>query len=167
MTHDEYKHLVDKLNELSAKYHLENVSVIPDTEYDKLYKQLVDYEQKNPSVISEDSPTQRVGEVSKDNQIRHVYRMYSLENAFDSSDLMRFMKRFDDMDDASSFYVDCKMDGLSVELIYNNGSLIRGTTRGDGKYGEDVTANLLTVGNIPKYITVILCVLMSAFLLME
>ena len=154
MTHDEYKHLVDKLNELSAKYHLENVSDIPDTEYDKLYKQLVDYEQKNPSVISEDSPTQRVGEVSKDNQIRHVYRMYSLENAFDSSDLMRFMKRFDDMDDASSFYVDCKMDGLSVELIYNNGSLIRGTTRGDGKYGEDVTANLLTVGNIPKYITV-------------
>lgn len=154
MTHDEYKQLVDKLNELSAAYHIEDKSIVSDTEYDKLYRQLKDYEEKNPAVISEDSPTQRVGELSTDNKVRHVYHMYSLDNAFNNSDMERFMKRFDHIDNSSSFYVDCKMDGLSVELVYNYGSLVRGTTRGDGSYGEDVTANVAVINNIPKYIPV-------------
>lgn len=149
MDQNEYEKNVIYLNRLSYEYHVNNKSLIPDTEYDQLYKAIKDYEDANPDKILEDSPTQRIGETTADNKIKHVYHMYSLENAFDTNDLMRYLKRFDNIDDTNEFYVDCKMDGLSVELVYNKGALIRCTTRGDGTYGEDVTKNAYRISNIP------------------
>ena len=152
MTKDEYLKNVEYLNKLSYEYHVNNNSLISDTEYDQLYKDVKVYEDENPDGIVEDSPTQRVGEVTTDNKVKHVYHMYSLENAFNIADIMRYLKRFDNIDDTKEFYVDCKMDGLSVELVYNKGSLIRCVSRGDGTYGEDVTANAYRISNIPTII---------------
>lgn len=148
MTHDEYLEKVDYLNKLCYEYHVNNKSLIPDTEYDQLYKSVKDYEDSTKD-IAVNSPTQRVGEAAFEHKTKHVYPMYSLENAFDENDMQRFLKRFRNLKDADEFYVDCKMDGLSVELIYEHGELIRCVTRGNGMYGESVTPNAYKISNLP------------------
>lgn len=151
MTHDEYLEKVEYLNKLCYEYHVNNKSLIPDTEYDQLYKSVKDYEDSTND-IAENSPTQRVGEDIPKNKVKHVYQMYSLENAFDEEDMKRYLKRFKNLKDADEFYVDCKMDGLSAELVYERGELIRCVTRGNGIYGEAVTPNAYKISNLPVYI---------------
>ena len=155
MTREEYLSLVKKLNEYSKSYHEDNESKIADAEYDKLYRDLKKYESTHPSDVVKDSPTQRVGEAPTQNKVKHVVRMYSLENAFNDADMMRYLKRFTALrksigNSIDQYYVDYKMDGLSVELVYVHGKLTRCVTRGDGKEGEDVTPNALTISNLPQ-----------------
>lgn len=160
MNQSEYIQLVARLNEYSKLYHESNTSPISDEEYDQLYAQLRAYEESHPNEIVTDSPSQRVGETPAGvlGKIKHVVRMYSLENAFNYDDMLRYLKRFDKIrkqfgsERVDQYYVDYKMDGLSCELVYNNGRLVRCVTRGDGDIGEDVTANAMTIPNIPHVI---------------
>ena len=156
--YEDYLALVKDLNRHNFLYHEKNAPEISDAEYDQLYRSLVDIEKRFPDWIVRDSPTQRVGQAStnKENKVRHPIRMYSLDNVFTIPELRRFYKRFADLRreftaaEVDKFYVDCKMDGLAVDLIYREGKLIRALTRGDGIAGEDVTANAYMIPNIPK-----------------
>ena len=156
-----YMDLVSKLNRCSQSYHGADVSIISDEDYDRLYNELVMMEKRDPSIIVPESPTQRVGETPNRDlpKVQHIVKMYSLDNVFNHSDLMRFWKRFDKLRNEhgveviDNFYCDYKMDGLSCEIVYEQGKLVRASTRGDGEFGEDVTANILTLPNsLPRYI---------------
>lgn len=158
---DEYIQLVAKLNRCSQLYHNDDALIISDEEYDQLYRKLVAMEKRNPSIIVPESPTQRVGEVPDKGfkQVVHHGMMYSLDNVFNTADLTRFWKRFDKLrttlgvEAVDTFYCDYKMDGLAVELVYENGELVCASTRGDGHVGEDVTANIYTLpDSLPKWI---------------
>lgn len=155
-----YRQLVEDLNKHSFLYHVKQAPIISDDEYNQLYRKLVELEKQFPDLISSDSPTQRVGETASSHfqKFKHPIRMYSLENVFSIDDLKKYYKRFAALrqefspSDVNQFYCDCKMDGLAIDLIYRDGKFTLGLTRGDGIEGEDVTANLLTVPNIPKRI---------------
>lgn len=155
-----YLQLVDDLNKFSKAYHLEHKSLIPDTEYDLLYKQLVEMEHQHPSIIVPHSPSQRVGERPDGSfeKKKHPYKMYSLENVFNVDELKKFYKRFSGLrnqfstNEVDQYYCDCKMDGLSLDLLYNEGKLALAITRGDGVEGDDVTSNAIVIPNIPKTI---------------
>ena len=156
-----YLELVAKLNKCSQLYHGADVSIMSDEDYDRLYRELVMMEKRDPSIIVPESPTQRVGEIPTTDlpKVQHIAKMYSLDNVFNHSDLSRFWKRFNKLrttygvEDIDAFYCDYKMDGLSCEIVYENGRLIRASTRGDGVCGEDVTANILTLPNsLPRYV---------------
>ena len=156
-----YIELVTKLNKCSQSYHGADVSLISDEDYDRLYNELVMMEKRDPSIIVPESPTQRVGESPNKDlpKVKHITKMYSLDNVFNHSDLSRFWKRFDKLRNShgveviDEFYCDYKMDGLSCEIVYEKGKLVLASTRGDGDYGEDVTANILTLPNsLPKVI---------------
>lgn len=160
MTKQEYIQLAKQLAEYSRLYHLDDSSPIPDSEYDMLYKKLVEYETNHPEDIIPESPSQRVGETVENffDKVKHVARMYSLENAFTQADIEKYLRRFAGLRktfgsaNVDNYYVDYKMDGLSCELVFKEGRLIRGVTRGNGIEGEDVTANVLTIPNIPHEI---------------
>ena len=161
LTADDYTALVKELNHHNFLYHEKNAPVISDAEYDKLYALLIDVEAKHPEWVVSVSPSQRVGHSNSGSsfqKLRHPVRMYSLENVFNPNELRRYFKRFSELRreftsaEVDQFYVDCKMDGLAVDLIYQEGKLHLGLTRGDGIIGEDVTKNLMTIPNIPKRI---------------
>ena len=154
-TIEEYTALVNDLNRYSHEYYANSKSLISDAEYDKLYRKLAMIESQHPEYITKNSPTQKVGDTGGDfPKVRHPVRMYSLENVFDSTDLKKFYKRFSglraEMPDVDNYYLDCKMDGLSLDLIYHEGVLSTAISRGDGIIGEDLTQNALTIPNIPK-----------------
>ncbi len=146
-----YKELVDKLNYYAAKYYTEDDPVVSDAEYDVLYNELKRMEEENPSVISPDSPTQRVGDrpVSDLESVQHEYEMLSLSNVYNEDELARFL----DTCSADAYVVEPKIDGLAVVLTYENGKLLRAATRGDGKNGEDVTHNARTITTLPMEIS--------------
>lgn len=128
---------------------------ISDFEYDKLFKQLQKLEEENPLFITPDSPTQRVSGTivsSTFKQIAHNTPMLSLDNSYSMEDVLawneRIKKTFDNNEEIE-FIVEPKIDGLSASLTYINNSFVSGATRGDGKYGEDITENLKTIKNIP------------------
>lgn len=160
MNKQDYVQLVQQLNEYSKMYHIDNTSPVPDSKYDLLYKQLTDYESAHPENVIKESPSQRVGELAKNAfaKANHLFRMYSLENAFTKEDIEKYLKRFAGLrktfgsSKVDNYYVDYKMDGLSCELIYDEGKLKLALTRGNGIEGEDVTANVLTIPNIPHEI---------------
>lgn len=160
MNKQEYVQLVHQLNEYSRMYHLDNSSPIPDSEYDMLYKKMVEYEVNHPENVIKESPSQRVGEPTdnKFDKVKHLFRMYSLENAFTKEDIEKYLKRFAGLrktfgsTKVDNYYVDYKMDGLSCELIYDDGRLKMALTRGNGLEGEDVTANVMTIPNVPHEI---------------
>ncbi len=138
-------------------YYREDAPIITDAAYDELRKELIALETENPHLITKDSPTQSVGAKpsGKFGKITHSVSMLSLDNAFTDEDVADFcarVKRFLSLDEAASmsFTAEPKIDGLSAALRYENGQLISGATRGDGKVGEDVTANLSTLDTIPK-----------------
>ncbi len=138
-------------------YHVRDAPVISDAQYDVLYAQLLDFEAAHPEWITPDSPSQRVGAAPLDGfaQITHRTPMLSLNNAFSVDDLSAFDRRCREgtnlaADDAALEYAcEPKFDGLAVTLTYENGVLTQGATRGDGEFGEDVTANLRTIRSIP------------------
>lgn len=150
---EELKKLIEYHN---YRYYILDSPEIPDEEYDKLFKELVNLEEKYPEFKSEVSPTQRVGAppLKEFKTIKHAIPMLSLDNAFDDEDLINFEKRVKRIlgDIEIDYVVEPKFDGLSISLFYRNGELEYGTTRGNGIEGEDVTTNLKTIKTIPLII---------------
>lgn len=151
----------DKLNQLretlhyhGVKYYVEDSPEIPDAEYDRLMRELLDIEAQHPELISQDSPSQRVGgaPLSAFESVAHEIPMLSLDNAFDDSELNSFHKRMSDRLPLAKFDAFCcepKLDGLAVSLLYENGVLVQAATRGDGATGENITENVRTIKAIP------------------
>ncbi|WP_293749251.1 NAD-dependent DNA ligase LigA [uncultured Paraglaciecola sp.] len=134
-------------------YVLDNPSV-PDAEYDRQMQALQSIEQEYPELLTDDSPSQKVGDIPlpEFKQVEHEVPMLSLDNAFDRDSFLAFEKRMQDRikdDSEISYSCEPKLDGLAVSLLYENGKLVRGATRGDGRTGENITANVRTIKNIP------------------
>ena len=143
--------LRDILNYHSHKYYVEDSPEIEDFEYDRLMRELSDIEDKYPELVTADSPTRRVGG-NADGQfepVEHTVQMASLQDAFSIDELLAFDKRVREVVSDAVYVVEPKIDGLSVSVEYENGVFFRGSTRGDGVVGENVSANLCTVGSIP------------------
>lgn len=151
----EYEELKELIRNHDHSYYVLDDPVVSDLDYDNLFRRLQEMETKNPNLISEDSPTQRVGitPVSSFKSYSHKKQMLSLANIFSEDDLgdfaTRIEKRLIGINDYS-FYCEPKLDGAAVSLIYEKGILKRGVTRGDGFIGEDVTSNIRTIRSIPQ-----------------
>jgi len=139
-------------------YYAEARPEISDAEYDKLFRELRDLERAYPELVTSDSPTQRVGSPLPEGQgfekVRHEVAMLSIESLFDEAEVRDFeskLRRFLKAEEGDDFdwAVEPKFDGVSASLLYENGEFVRGVTRGDGSVGEDITANLKTVRNVP------------------
>src|SRR6185369_4516022 len=139
-------------------YHVEGVSLIPDEALDSLKKELFDIEAEFPELITPDSPTQRVEgkPLAQFKKVRHEQPMRSLNDAFSREDVLAWRERLENFlkepvetgaDD--TYYCELKIDGLGIELVYEDGRFVLGSTRGDGETGEDVTRNLRTIEAIP------------------
>lgn len=140
------------LNQYNYEYYVLDNPTVPDAEYDRLYRELVQLEEKHPELISPDSPTQRVGGQVLDmfKKVQHESPMLSLGNAFSPADLRDFDRRVRQaVGDHVSYVCELKIDGLAISLKYENGLFVQGATRGDGETGEDITANLKTIRSIP------------------
>lgn len=149
--HDELKRLIRHHDEL---YHTYDQPEISDYEYDQLFNQLLDLEKTHPELDVSDSPTQRVGGqiISQFQKVPHRKPMLSLANSYSPEDILSFdqrVKKFLRSDNAIEYFAELKLDGLSMELVYENGILQRALTRGDGLIGEDVTHNIKTIKTIP------------------
>lgn len=138
----------------NERYYNEDSPEISDYEYDMLNRELRALEEQFPKLRTSDSPTQKVGGAAARlfTPVKHTVKMESLLDAFSFEELHAFDKRVNDAVGTTTYSVEPKIDGLSVSLEYSGGKLVRGSTRGDGETGEDVTANLLTVKSIPKTI---------------
>lgn len=143
--------LRNSLNYHIHRYYSDNESDISDYEYDMLMRELQGIEQQYPELLTPDSPTHRVGGSADTlfTPVVHRVRMESLQDAFSDDELYDFERRVRETVSDADFVVEPKIDGLSVSLEYENGVFVRGSTRGDGDVGEDVTANLRTVRSIP------------------
>ncbi|TBU88825.1 NAD-dependent DNA ligase LigA [Phytopseudomonas dryadis] len=141
------------------RYHVLDEPSIPDAEYDRMFRELKALEAEHPHLITPDSPTQRVGDLalSAFSQVRHEIPMLSLGNAFEENDLREFDRRVVEGLDAPAgelfatveYSCEPKLDGLAVSLLYEQGQLVRGATRGDGTTGEDISVNVRTIRNVP------------------
>ena len=143
------------LRQYEYEYHVLDNPTVPDSEYDRLFHQLKELELEHPEFLTSDSPTQRVGAkpLSGFSQIRHEIPMLSLDNAFSDEEFNAFVKRIEDrlivLPKPLTFCCEPKLDGLAVSILYVNGILTQAATRGDGTTGEDITANIRTIRNIP------------------
>lgn len=143
------------LRQYEYEYHVLDNPTVPDSEYDRLFHQLKVLELEHPEFLTSDSPTQRVGAkpLSGFNQIRHGIPMLSLDNAFSDEEFNAFVKRIEDrlivLPKPLTFCCEPKLDGLAVSILYVNGVLTQAATRGDSTTGEDITANIRTIRNIP------------------
>lgn len=151
-------HLRTTLRHHEYLYHVQDNPEIPDAEYDRLMRELRELEEAHPELITQDSPTQRVGAapLSEFTQVRHEVPMLSLDNVFDEASYLAFNKRVQDRlksTDALTFCCELKLDGLAVSLLYEDGVLVRAATRGDGTTGENITANVRTIRAIPLKLT--------------
>ncbi|WP_312388892.1 NAD-dependent DNA ligase LigA [Pseudomonas sp.] len=143
-----------ELDQHNYRYYVLDEPSIPDAEYDRLFNELKALEVEHPHLVTPDSPTQRVGgsALAAFSQIRHEVPMLSLGNAFEEADLREFDRRVvDGLDQPGAVDYSCepKLDGLAVSLLYRDGQLVQGATRGDGTTGEDISSNVRTVRNIP------------------
>ncbi|PYG97130.1 NAD-dependent DNA ligase LigA, partial [Arthrobacter stackebrandtii] len=143
-----------ELDQHNYRYYVLDEPSVPDAEYDRLFNELKALEAEHPHLVTPDSPTQRVGgqALSAFSQVRHEVPMLSLGNAFEETDLREFGRRVvDGLDQPGAVDFSCepKLDGLAVSLLYRDGQLVQGATRGDGTTGEDISANVRTVRNIP------------------
>ena len=150
MTQKEYISNVETLNLWAKHYYILDNPIATDEEYDKLYHKVKAYEDENPSLILSHSPTQRVGDRILDSfsKSEHIERMWSLDDIFSTKELQDWINRVS-KEENLSFTVDCKFDGASLNLLYENGNLIKAATRGDAFIGEDVTQNAKTIPSIP------------------
>lgn len=150
----EIENLRNIINQHNYRYYALDNPEIPDAEYDRLMQRLRQLESESPHLITPDSPTQRVGAVplSSFETVVHEVPMLSLDNAFSEEDVQDFQKRIYDRLKSSEpieFACEVKLDGLAVSLVYENGILVRGATRGDGAVGENITQNIRTIKSIP------------------
>lgn len=146
--------LKESLHYHAVRYYVEDNPEIPDAEYDRLMRELLDIEAQHPDLVTVDSPSQRVGgkPLSEFSEVKHEVPMLSLDNAFDDSELDSFHKRAQDRVGNQSVKQYCcepKLDGLAVSLLYENGVLVQAATRGDGTTGENITENVRTINAIP------------------
>jgi len=142
------------LGEHAYNYYVLDSPTISDGEYDALFAELLEIEARQPELASDDSPSQRVGglPLEKFSQVPHRLPMLSLENAFEQQDILEFekrLKRYLNTEASPDYVCEPKLDGLAVELIYKDGTLSQALTRGDGRTGEDVTAQVRTIAAIP------------------
>ncbi|MDA7851510.1 NAD-dependent DNA ligase LigA [Gammaproteobacteria bacterium] len=153
--HLKYDNLKEVIRRHDYRYYVLDDPEISDVEYDILFRDLSNFEKKFPELLTSDSPTQRVGiaPVSSFKTYEHNKQMLSLSNVFSKSELQDFFKRIEKrMMDVSDydFYCEPKMDGAAISLIFEDGILTRGATRGDGTTGEDITSNVKTIKSIPQ-----------------
>ncbi len=153
---EQIKKKIEQLREVvtyhSNLYYNQDAPEIPDYEYDKLLRELVILEEEYPQFKTPDSPTVRVGGSASNlfQKVTHTVKMESLQDAFSFDELYDFDRKVREVIESPVYSVEPKIDGLSVSLEYRDGVFVRGSTRGDGEVGEDVTANLDTISAIPK-----------------
>ena len=154
----EIEELRKKINQHSYAYYVMDNPTISDYEYDLLFRRLLELEEKYPQLITAQSPTQRIGAIPSNSfeKITHPTPMLSLGNAFSNNELILFDQRVKNIlqIDTVQYVVEHKIDGLAINLIYENGKLVKAATRGDGSIGEDVTANIRTIKAIPLELNV-------------
>ena len=145
------KELVELLNRYAYEYYTKDAPSVSDSEYDQLYRELVELEASHPEEVLPESPTHRVGGVVLKGftKYQHQYPLYSLQDAFSREELEAFDQRVRKEFPSVSYVCELKIDGLSISLTYENGVLVTGATRGDGSVGEDITENLKRVKDIP------------------
>lgn len=143
--------LHDLLNQYSYEYYVKDNPSVPDSEYDKLLRELIDIENAHPELKTDDSPTVRVGGEAQSSfeKVNHETPMLSLGNAFNEEELRRFDERIREHIGKVEYMCELKIDGLAVSLKYEDGRFVQGLTRGDGTTGEDITENLRTIHAIP------------------
>ena len=152
----EHAELVRELDEHLFRYHVTDAPTISDGEYDALMARLRRLEDAHPGLVTPDSPTQKVGAVYSTlfTPVDHLERMQSLDNAFTEDELAAWAARAQREGAADPTYLcELKIDGLAIALVYEQGRLVRAATRGDGRTGEDVTANVKTLDNVPSKLT--------------
>ncbi len=149
----EISNLKDTLNYHNYQYYVLDNPSISDFEYDEMMQRLIKLEDKYPEFKTSDSPTQRVGDTILDGfeQVEHIVQMQSLADVFSKEEVFSYLKRTNEAlnNDKTEYVVEMKIDGLSVSLEYENGVFMRGSTRGNGFVGEDITNNLRTIKSIP------------------
>lgn len=146
--------LREQLREYNYHYYVLDNPLIPDVEYDRLFRQLQELERAHPELITRDSPTQRVGDTPLDEfvQVQHRVPMLSLDNVFNDAELVAFDRRIRERLETEhdiEYVCEPKLDGLAVSLHYEHGELVQAATRGDGQTGEDITQNIRTIHAIP------------------
>lgn len=146
--------LKQQINEYNYQYYVQDDPTVPDAEYDRALRELVEIEKQHPELKTQDSPSQKVGDMplAAFTQVEHEVPMLSLDNAFDAEELLAFEKRLKDRlkrDIDIIYSCEPKLDGLAVSLLYENGVLVRSATRGDGRVGENITTNAKTIANVP------------------
>jgi DNA ligase (NAD+) len=146
--------LREEINTHNYRYYVLDAPSIPDAEYDRMLRELVDLEQRYPELAVADSPTQRVGAApaSGFSEVRHAVPMLSLDNAFSDDDVAAFDRRVRERLEADgpiSYSAEPKLDGVAISILYEDAVLVRAATRGDGTVGEDVTRNVRTVPSVP------------------
>lgn len=148
------EHLREQINDYNYRYYILDNPSVPDAEYDRLLRELQSIEQLHPELITPDSPTQRVGAKPQTAfpEVHHRVPMLSIDNAFSDEEAIAFDRRVRERlhsDNEITYCCEPKLDGLAVSLVYENGVLIQGATRGDGSTGEDITQNVRTVKSVP------------------
>ena len=152
---DEIIALREALHHHNRKYYVENAPEISDFEFDQMMQRLIDLETAHPEYADDNSPTMRVGsdKTSEFQNVKHRYPMLSLSNTYSIESLNEFIDRIEKEEGATEFVCELKFDGTAISLTYENGRLLRAVTRGDGESGDDVTANVRTIGSIPLTLT--------------
>lgn len=147
--------LIDYINKASYEYYVLDNPTITDQEYDDYYNELLSIEEKYPELKREDSPTNRVGGavLDKFEKVTHDHPMLSFDDIFNEEEIILFDERIKRVVSTAHYTLEPKMDGLSGSLIYKNGILVRGATRGDGVTGEDITTNIKTIKSVPLRLT--------------
>lgn len=153
----QWEDLVDRINQARVLYYDRDRPTLSDAEYDRLFRQLEELEGRFPQLINPDSPTQTVGGSAQKtfSSVTHLERMASLDDVFDTEEVSSWYQRMAQAtgEEKPQVSAEVKIDGLAVNLTYRNGKLVLGATRGDGSVGEDVSANIRTIANIPAQLT--------------
>lgn len=159
---EKIKKLREEIERYNYYYYSKNESLISDVEYDKLLKELEELEKTNLTLFDMSSPTKKVGSSlgdTKFNKVTHKSPMLSLSNSYNIGDIEDFIKRGEKIllketssQEKTDYVLEVKLDGLSISVIYENGKLVKGVTRGDGIVGEDVTENIMEISSIPKFL---------------
>ncbi|MEV4529273.1 NAD-dependent DNA ligase LigA [Streptosporangium sp. NPDC049304] len=154
---ERHAELTELVEEANWRYHVLDSPTVSDAQYDGWMRELRELEERSPSLRTPDSPTQKIGApISSDfTPVSHLQRMESLDNAFNADDLASWRARAERLAerDPAPYLCELKIDGLAIALLYEKGRLTRGATRGDGRVGDDVTANVRTIANIPHRLT--------------
>ena len=151
MTNKQYQEKTTQLNQWADAYYVDDNPLATDEEYDKLYHEVLDYEEAHPDEAIADSPTKRVGGVVRDefSKATHIKRMWSMEDVFDTAEVEEWLARVEKNVGKTPYVCEPKFDGASMNLLYEGGKLVRAITRGDGVIGEEVTDNVRTIRSVP------------------